>query len=89
MGKPGWQNWPEEPWSGLPKWPRDADGNLIAFSAHEDRIKSCVNALAGIRNPAGVGEVIRLLKADIKYHPDDVPQELQDALAALDQEPGE
>jgi len=132
MGKPEWQDWPEEPWEAF-----DGDGQEAKESLPEDegkpwmlaigapdchevcwmygwrslsatragqlRIVSCVNALAGIRNPGAVGRVIgaasdarkrvdRILDLDAvdDYTRErllDVSGDLWVAIKLLDQEP--
>ena len=72
-----------------------AVANTRVGKAH--RIVACVNALAGIKNPGAVAELIRCgraWKAERNNDRDQIHEAyaigaLMSALAALDQEPGE
>ena len=66
MSKPEWQDWPEEPWGDVLeaigyKW-ADDNQDVLRCIAAQARALACVNALAGRRNPAAVGEVIEAAK---------------------------
>lgn len=105
--KPDWQDWPEEPLTlesedecyGV----RDKNGKFVfAGLPYDLRALACVNALAGIRNPAAVAEVIeaarelegsgcelddKRLRYEVWQTPPEAMQRLLDALAALDRAP--
>ena len=90
-------DWPEEPWE---EWPQ---GGIHVQVAASTRALACVNALAGIRNPAAVAEVIAAIPnavasareslhrcggADTRLAHINITR-LARALAALDEEPAE
>lgn len=88
------QGWPEEPWSdGF-----SGAGCKEFFKSWKarDRARTCVNACAGIPNPAAVGEVIEAAQREQLdcYCPNDKPEDcpcdwcvMDRALAALDKDP--
>lgn len=91
-GRPAWQDWPEEPWEEKP-----IRGS--GFTARR-RALACVNALAGRRNPAAVGEVLDAAGPAVEAFCDaltdtEIMTEWPEidrfrlALAALDREPEE
>ena len=102
-GRPEWQDWPEEPWSEVfIIVARGAEGGgQTADPAAGARARACVNALAGIRNPAAVGRVIDEAKMVVEIYARSIEREneertgkpgiamlgLREALAALNQEP--
>ncbi len=93
MSKPEWQNWPEEPWS-VDQYDANGDAfSLVLQPSPWKRVLACVNALAGRRNPAAAGRVIRTAqrinaRLETKGYIDmDLATDLAVALAALDAEP--
>lgn len=71
MSKPEWRDWPKEPWDE--DNPQGEHGILVACTNAydpddiQDRIKACVNACAGIRNPAAVPDLVETVAA-LKEH---------------------
>ena len=77
--RPEWQSWPQEPWKAdydnCGNWitavggdePFGTFGEVDSIYAGE-RLVACVNALAGIRNPQAVAEVIEAALYSVKAH---------------------
>lgn len=62
----------KEPWKIMqhPELVRDSEGKIIARADpnNADRIVACVNALAGIDDPAAFMAAVRELRADYKRY---------------------